>query len=177
MLRRQRPQKPIEPWKGPKPKLPMQVTYLCRVHYLDLQAYLAKVYRMGDYDILRATGVTAGVCPEFIVTGNLPPATNISQQVDNIRRGRKTRSLDLILNVLCADGFIPRGKYVIDTTALPDPVSVYTQLLNEHQDPNHQKCVAFRKQNRGPDFLRRAKVLDKLTLEFKQELEQGNERA
>jgi len=174
MLRRQRPRKPVESWKGPKPKLPMQITYLCRVHYLDLQAYLAKVYRMEDYDILRATGVVSGVHPEFLVTGRLPPAGNINQQVDNIRRGRKTRSLDLILNVLCADGFIPKGKYVINTMQLPDPVYVYTQLLNKHQDPDHGDCVAFRNGQEDPDFQRRAKVLDKLTREHKQE--QDNER-
>ncbi len=173
MLRRQRPPKPIREWAGPKPKLPMQVSYLFRVHYLDLQAYLIKVYRMVDYDILRATRITLGIYPEYIVTGKMPQAANIGQQADSIRRGRRTRNLDLILCVLCADGFIPQGKYVIDTTVKPNPIIKYTNLLHQHQDPNHGECVAFRQAHQTPEFQRRAKILDKLTREAK---ENSNER-
>jgi len=36
------------------------------------------------------------------------------------------RKLGLILNVLCVDGFIPKGKYVIDTSAPPNPIVRYT---------------------------------------------------
>lgn len=118
MLRRYRPPKPVKPWQGPKPKLPMEVAYLCRVHYLGLQAYLAKVYKMKGYNVLFAVGVTNGMCPEYIVNGEMPPASNIGQQIDNIRRGRPTRNLSLILNVLCADGFIGKGKYIIDTSKI-----------------------------------------------------------
>jgi hypothetical protein len=123
MLRRYRPKKqpkPIKPWAGVKPQLPMQVTHLCRIHYIDLQAYLAAVYKMKGYNILFAVGITHGMLPEYIVTGALPSATNIKQQSDNIRRGRPTRNLHLILNVLCADGFIGKGKYIIDTTPRND---------------------------------------------------------
>ena len=172
MLRLNRAPKPLQPWKGPKPQLPMTVTFQCRVHYLDLQAYLARVYRMRDYDILRATGITHGLYPEYIVTGIMPPATNIGQQTDNIRRGRRSQNLGLILNVLCVDGFIPKGKYVIDTTAQADPFAVYTALINEHQDPNHRKCVAFKRRHRAPELQRRMKVLDKLVVEYKQQLEE-----
>ena len=175
MLRRHRAPKPIAPWTGPKPTLPMRVTYLCRVHYLDLQDYLATVYRMRDYDILRTTGATHGLCPEFVVTGQMPPASNAGQQADNIRRGRKTRNLGLILNVLCVDGFIPKGKYVIDTSAPPNPIAGYTELLNEHHDPNHPECMAFRLIHPDPEFQRRANVLDKLTREDTQRLEKPDE--
>jgi hypothetical protein len=154
----------------------MTVTMCCRVHYMDLQAYLAKVYRMQGYDILKATGATNGMFPEYLVTGRMPDARNIGQQVDNIRRGRRTRQLALILDVLCRDGFIPPGKYVIDTTLPPDPYLVYTKLIGEHQDPNHPECVEFREKQRSPDFKRRAKVLDKLTLEHREQLEEANER-
>ena len=175
MLRHQRPPSPLKPWKGPKPRLPMRVTMCCRVHYLDLQVYLARVYRMRNYDLLKATGITNGMFPEYLVTGILPEAKNINQQTDNIRRGRRTRQLGLVLDVLCTDGFIPVGKYVIDTTLPPDPFLVYTRLIDEHQDPNHTECVAFRKQHRSPEFQRRAKILDKLTLEFREKLEEANE--
>ena len=116
MLRKYRSQKPLKPWQGPKPKLPMSVAHVCRVHYLDLQEYLDKVYRMRGYDVLFALGLTNGMFPEFIVTGKMPPAWNIAEQADNIRRGRPTKNLGLILNVLCADGFIGKGKYIIDTS-------------------------------------------------------------
>ena len=121
MLRRYRPRQSVKPWQGPKPKLPMRVASLCWVHYLDLQEYLAEVYRMRGYDVLFTLGVANGMFPEFIVTGKMPPAWNIAEQADNIRRGRYTRNLGLILNVLCADGFIDRGKYIIDTSKRLQP--------------------------------------------------------
>ena len=116
MQRRYRPQKPVPRWQGPKPRLPMTVAQVCRVHYLDLQTYLAKVYRMQKYNILFSLGITPGMYPEFIVTGRMPPVANLGQQIDDIRRGRPTKNLGLILNVLCADGFIGKGKYIIDTS-------------------------------------------------------------
>ena len=85
------------------------------------------------------------------------------------------RNLGLILNVLCVDGFIPKGKYVIDTSAPPNPIAGYTELLNEHHDPNHPECMAFRLIHPDPEFQRRARVLDKLTREYKQKLEEPNE--
>ncbi len=116
MQRRYRPQKPAPCWKGPKPLLAMTVAQVCRVHYLDLQAYLSTVYKMRGYKIFFALGITPGMYPEFIVTGKMPPVANIGQQIDDIRRGRLTKNLGLILNVLCADGFIGKGKYIIDTS-------------------------------------------------------------
>lgn len=175
MLRHNRAPKPLKPWKGPKPQLRMRVSKEFRVHYLDLQDYLTKVLRMRNYDFLQATGVTHGLFPEYLVTGLMPPAYNVGQQVDNIRRGRRTRDLGLVLNVLCLDGFIPKGKYVIDTTKIPEPMTVYTSLMNEHLDPNHPECVAFKKKHRSPEFRRRAKILDKLTWEHMARLENSDE--
>jgi hypothetical protein len=170
MLRRKRAPKPLEPWKGPKPKLQMQVAYLCRVHYLDLQVYLAKVYRMRDYDLLESTGAI-GVFPEYLVTGKLPAASNVDQQANDIRRGRRTRDLGFILNVLCADGFIPVGQYVIDTRFPPNLIKAYTDLLNRHHDPKHPECMAFKRKYRNPEFLRRAKDLDRIVRTFQDEEE------
>lgn len=169
LIQRKREQKPIEPWKGPKPPLPMVVTRVCRVHYRDLQDYLAKVYRMRDYDILKTLGLTNGICPEFLVDGTLPPAGNIQQQIDGIRQGRRTRNLSLILAVLYLDGFIPEGKYIIDTAAVANPLIKYRELLSLHEDPNHQVCVAYRKQHRDREFQRRAAMLDKFAQQTLQE--------
>ncbi len=76
---------------------------------------------MRGYDVLFALGLTHGMFPEFIVTGRMPPAWNVAEQADDIRRGRPTRNLGLILNVLCADGFIGKGKYILDTSKRLQP--------------------------------------------------------
>lgn len=175
MLRPKRPPKPLKPWTGPKPKLTMGITLRCRVHYLNLEKYLARVYKMRDYSIQKATGAIEGCSPEYTVTGQMPSASNAQQQTDSIRRGQRTRRLGLILDVLCADGFIPQGKYVIDMTKKPDPINAYTKLLNKHHDPAHPECIAFRTQHKTDSFCRRAAVLDNLVREFKQKLEKPDE--
>lgn len=168
LINRSRGPAPIKEWTGKKPKLSMQVAYLCRVHYLDLQAYVAKVYRLRDYDILKSLGVVHGVYPEFLVTGRMPSIANIDQQIENIKRGRRTRNLGLILDLLCKEGFIIAGKYVIDTKKAREPINEYTDLLGKHEDPEHQECVAFRKKQRDPTFRRQADQLDQLAKEFQE---------
>jgi len=164
--------KPIREWKGPKPKLPMTVTFVCRVHFRVLETYLAKVYRMRDYDARLASGAAGDMAPEYIVTGTLPPAVNMAQQVDNIRRGRRTRDLGLILNVLCVDGFIPVGKYVIDISEDRQPINRYAEELNESHDPASPGCVDLKKRHREDrEFMKRAKMLDQLMITAKRELE------
>ncbi len=163
MLHRSRPPKPkpTPVWKGPKPKLPMGVTLTCRVHYKDLADYLAQILKMKDYNILLASGATNGMCPEYRVNGVLGIASNIQQQANNVRQGRRTRNLGLILNVLCLDEFIPKGLYVIDTRKRPGPVEEYTKLLNETRDPRHAKCVAFKKKHqKNKVLIERAHTLD-----------------
>ena len=175
MLRRKRyrPQKPTPVWKGPKPKLPMAVSLVCRVHFRALEAYLAKVYRMQDYNVRLASGGKGGMIPEYIVDGTIPPAANMGQQVENIRRGRRTRDLGLILNVLCIDGFIPVGMYVIDTTEDLEPINRYAELLNMHHNPLDPSCVTLKEKHRhDKDFMRRAKALERLVLEAKRQSEE-----
>ena len=168
--------KPIREWKGPKPKLPMLVDFHCRVHFRALEAYLAKVYRMQDYDVRLATGVRGDMVPEFLVTGELPPAANMGQQADNIRRGRRTRDLGLILNVLCVDGFIPVGMYAIDTIEDQTPIHTYAELLNRNYDPLHPTCIALREKHRhDKDFMKRAKELERLVLEAKRQVEENTD--
>lgn len=172
MLHRTRPRttKPQTPWKGPKPKLPMSVTLTCRVHYQDLADYLAQILKMKDYNILLAAGATNGMCPEYSVNGVLGVASNIQQQANNVRQGRRTRNLGLILNVLCLDGFIPKGLYVIDTHKRPGPIEEYTRLLNETRDPRHTRCVAFKKKHQKDKmFMERAHTLDTAVRQLQRE--------
>jgi hypothetical protein len=163
---------PIREWKGPKPELPMAVTLICRIHFRALEAYLAKVYRMREYDARLASGAAGDMAPEYTVTGTLPPAVNMAQQTDNIRRGRRTRDLGLILNVLCIDGFIPVGEYVIDISEDLQPIQHYAELLNASHDPSSTGCMDLKKKHRGDrEFVQRVKMLDQLMITAKHELE------
>jgi hypothetical protein len=120
-----------------------------RVKQRHLEAYLASVYRMDSFDFLLAAGATPGMCPEYLVTPVLPPATSARQEADRIRQGHRSRNLPLILNVLCVDGFIPAGRYTIDTHPEPPPGQVYRELLIETADPNHLRCTAFKREHRS----------------------------
>jgi len=152
----------------------MAVSWVCRVHFRELEAYLAKVLKMQDYDVRLATGGKGGMIPEFTVDGTVPPAANMGQQVDNIRRGRRTRDLGLILNVLCMDGFIPIGMYVIDTNEDLEPINTYAALLNVHHNPLHPACIALKEKHKhDKDFMRRAKALETLVLEAKRQAKES----
>lgn len=168
-----RPPKPIKPWKGPKPKLEMLVTRHFRVHFRTLEAYLATVLKMRDYDIRLATGAKCGMTPEFVVTGILPPANTMGQQVFDIRQGRKTRRLGLILDLLCSDGFIPVGIYIIDMTEGDEPFEAYRKILNECHDPLDPECLKIKSDNRRDSkFIKQVKILDKRIIELKRAQEQ-----
>ena len=104
---------------GPKPKLEMVQLPIFRVHYRRLEEYLAKVYRMEGFDFMVASGAVPGLVPEYMVSPTLPPSEDARRRADAIRAGRRNRNVALILNVLCLDGFIPPGKYIIDTR--PEP--------------------------------------------------------
>ena len=106
-----------------------------RVKQRHLEAFLAMVYRMDGFDFLLAAGTTPGMCPEYLVNPALPPALTAQQEADRIRQGRRTRNVGLILNVLCLDGFIPAGRYLIDTHPEPPPGQVYRALLMRSATP------------------------------------------
>ncbi len=158
-------------WKGGKPKLSMSVLAMFRVNYRDLEKYLKLVYKMGGYSVKTATGTRGGGTPEIDVTGSLPAVANICQLIDNIRLGRRTRNLGLILDLLCKDGFIPAGKYIIDTNEIKSPIDTYAYLLNDTQDCLNPRCLAFKEEfNDDANFLKRATVLDSKLLRHQEEL-------
>lgn len=103
------------PAAGSKPKMEMVQLPIFRVHYRRLEEYLAAVYRIEGFDFLLASGAVPGLVPEYAVSPTLPPSEDARRRADAIRAGRRTRDVALILNVLCLDGFIPAGKYIIDT--------------------------------------------------------------
>ncbi len=109
------------PNAGPKPTLEMVQLPIFRVHYRRLEEYLAKVYRTEGFDFFLASGTTPGLIPEYAVSRSLPLSGDSQRQADAIRAGRRSRNVCLILNVLCLDGYIPAGKYIIDTRPEPSP--------------------------------------------------------
>ena len=151
---------------GQKPVLPMIQLPIYRVKQRHLEVYVATVYRMDDFDFLMAAGATPGMCVEYLVNPALPPARNAAEDADRIRRGHRTRNVGLILNVLCIDGYIPAGKYIIDTHLEPPPAQVYRALLLQTGDPTHPECVAFRWEHRHERaFAQLAARMDEVVLE------------
>ena len=76
-----------------------------------------------------------GPVPDYAVSPALPPSED----------GRRTRNVPIILNVLCLDGFIPAGKYIIDTRAEPAIIDQYRALLRQTGTPESKECIAFRR--------------------------------
>ena len=156
------------PKTGPKPVLPMVHLPHYRVKQRHLEAYLARVYRMDGFNLCAATGTTPGLCPEYQVDPALPQAASAKDAADRIRRGHRSKNVALILNVLCLDGYIPAGKYTIDTHPEPAPIPVYRDLLMSTEDPNHPECVAFRQEHRHDRaFLQVAFKMDQMVREQK----------
>lgn len=155
------PLKPIKPWEGPKPTLEMKVTPTCRVKSRDLEHYIQKVFNIKGFDIAKATGARSDMAPEFLVTGVLSLANNIRQQVENIRRGRETHRLGLILDILCMDGFIQKGIYVIEIERRESPIEAYMRVLNETHDKDDQRCRELKRVHaRDKEFRERVKIID-----------------
>ena len=65
------------------------------------------------FSVSQATGQRARI--EIRVTGLFMIPT-WKDRADLVRSGRRSRDLCLILNVLCADGAIPAGSYVVCET-------------------------------------------------------------
>ena len=147
----------------PKPKLKAKVIPVFRVHYQDLEQYIHDVYGF-EYDFLFATGCVNGMCPEYQVTGVIPVA--MAKQVRDLRLGQRTRNLTLIVNLLVADGYIPAGKYIIDTHKRPDPTNIYHDLLLRTHDPLAAECLRFKEEHKGdPQLMDRVKLMDQAAIE------------
>jgi hypothetical protein len=127
-----------------------------------LEAYIYKVFKIRDFDIAKATGARGDMSPEFHVTGVLPPANNIRQQVENVRRGRENRRLWLILDILCMDGFIPRGLYIVNIEQRESPVDEYLRIVNETHDKDGFRCRELKRVHaKDKDFLIKINSIDK----------------
>lgn len=171
-MRNRQPRIPRQwPAEKPKPSLPMvQIASFLRVRYYDLETYLTKVYHMVDFDFFQAAPTIApGLCPEYLVQAAVPP-----EPARRIRSGYRTRDINLILNTLCIDGFIPAGHYIIDTHKPPDPINIYKAILRKTLNPLHPDCIRHKNHHRHDrEFRRMAARIDQSLDKFLQE--NGNE--
>jgi len=144
-----------------KPKLKMVQLPIFRVHYRQLEEYLFQVYRMHEFDFILASGAIAGMVPEYNISPNLPAALTAVDHADAIRAGRRTRNVQLILTVLCHDGYIPAGRYIIDTRPEISPAEQYRGLLQKTGTPDAPECIAFRRTHeRDKTFTRYVAEID-----------------
>lgn len=96
-----------------KPKLAVQQVPVFRVDYKEFERFIQAVFGF-EFDFLFAAGVTNKTGLEYNVTGSLPtPAWE--QKAAELRQGRRTRSVPLLLAVLAHDQYIPNGRYTILT--------------------------------------------------------------
>ena len=75
MQHHRRPPAPPPRHSGQKPALPMVQLPIYRVKQRHLEAYLSRVYRMDNFNFLLVAGTTPGMCPEYLVSPALPPAS------------------------------------------------------------------------------------------------------
>ena len=163
--REQPPAKTPAPAAGPKPRLEMVQLPIFRVHYRRLEDYLVTVYHMTEFDFLKASGAGPGLVPEYGVSAVLPPAQDAPRRADAIRAGRRTQDVPLILTTLCIDGYIPAGKYIIDTRPEPSAIDYYRALLRRTGTPESKECIAFRQSRRSDKaFIRLAAEIDNQVL-------------
>lgn len=140
-----------------------------RVHYRALETYLARVYRLNSFNVLKAAGAVHGLYPEYLIQETVPPS--LRALAIHIRTGTRTgarcNDLGLILTVLCADGHIPAGRYVIDTQREPGPLETYKTLLQRTLDPLDPECVRFKEKHRGNSrFRKKTRIIDRSLVEW-----------
>jgi hypothetical protein len=77
----------------------------------------------------------------------------------------RPHSVPLILTTLCIDGFIPAGRYIIDTRREQSPIEQYRALLRKTGTPESKECIAFRQSHRSDKaFIRLAAEIDNQVL-------------
>ena len=157
------------------PRQKLKITYIPpfhRVHYQALEEFLARIYRLADFSVLKAAGAVHGLYPEYPVQGVIPP--NFRAQTGRIRTGTHCSDLGLILTMLCADGHIPAGQYVIDTQRKPEPLEIYKTLLQRTLDPLDPVCVHFKEKHRSNShFRKKARVIDRSLIEWLKQQRSG----
>jgi len=156
---------------GPKPKLEMEQLPIFRVHCRKLEAYFCQVFHWDSFDFLMASDTAPGLVPEYRVGTPLPPGGDAARRATMLRSGRRTREVALILSVLCTDGYIPAGKYIVDTRPETPPLEIYKALLRQTGTPESKECREFRAAHRHDrDFTRIVAGIDTQVLQTLKEM-------
>lgn len=115
-------------------KFPATLIPVIEIHHTDLEAIIKKAYRFDisfEYATRQPKNIGIGYRVEemgYYVDGRLIDSTPAwKARATNVRKGRRTGNIDLLLNVLAADGFIPRGRWIILTGPKPKEVFADTQ--------------------------------------------------
>lgn len=154
---------------GPKPVLEMRQVPVYVVHYQALEKYIDKVYGIREFDFYIATGAQEGISVEYQVDGEIPETDGWLRQVGDVRLGRRTKNVLLLLKLMVHDKFIPAGKYIIDTRKPVDPIVYYGELLKKTRSPIHPDCLALKERIKDrPAVLEKLAQMDKTLIASQQ---------
>ena len=112
-----------------------------KVTHTNLERFLNKKYGI-EFDFKKATGRAYPDCVEYVVTGKLSDPLGVRHQIARARKGRCSRNAAILLNLLCADGFIPAGKYVVKVERVIDYQGWYLKLLEQY-GVDSPECLEF----------------------------------
>ena len=107
------------------------VSWTYHVKHTDLEKEINDIYGM-EFDFRRATGFAHPDCPEYIVTGLLIASDSVRAQIKRIRAGKWYSNVGFLLNLLCAEGHLRKGKYVIKVQPEMDRKQIYLDLIASH---------------------------------------------
>ena len=99
-----------------------------------------------DYDFFLATGQQPGTVVEYQVTGGLEDLGETwARRAADLRARRRTRDVNLILSVLCRDGYVRPGRYIVTTDKYSPQAVDYIRLLRKTGTTRHEACFRFRR--------------------------------
>lgn len=110
-------------------QLESMTTYF--VNQTDLESFLNEKYRM-EFDFIRATGRAYPDCVEYIVNGKLSDTECVRKRIARARKGQWSQDVSFLLNLLCSDGHIPVGKYVVRVEKVKEYKDWYMKLIEKY---------------------------------------------
>jgi hypothetical protein len=94
-----------------KPRLAAWRVPVFKVEYKEFERFVEAVFGF-EFDFLFAAGISNGTGVEYKVVGELQ-TFSWKQKAEELRQGRRTKDVALILSVLAHDNYIPPGHYTI----------------------------------------------------------------
>jgi hypothetical protein len=104
------PVKKLRKAKTAKPSLPMSFVTYHVVDYSKLNEFVKQVYGIKNYSFLDDEQVHNDSCYDFKITGKHEWYSD--EEVEEARQGKNNNN-NILLEALCADGYIPSGHYLV----------------------------------------------------------------